>query len=201
MESTRPIRVLVVDDDAGIRDLLETVLQNDGYDVTCIDDPAKAEGVVKGAGFQLALLDVMMPGQDGIETLRRLRQVDDQLAVVMITGYPSVETAVESMKLDAMDYVRKPFTVEALRAVIRRVLDRKGLGRSPEERMHREIGARLRRARQERGLTLKQLASRTGLSLSQISQIERADSSASLSSLYRLAAALDVRMRDLFGEF
>ena len=85
--------------------------------------------------------------------------------------------------------------------MIRRVLDRKGLGRSPEERMHREVGARLRRLRQERGLTLKQLASRAGLSLSQISQIERADSSASLSSLYRLATALDVRMRDLFGEF
>lgn len=195
------LRVLVVDDDAAIGDLLETLLTHDGFEVTVVSDPLKAEETARVRRFHLALLDLMMPRLDGIETLRRLRQVDRDLAVVIVTGYPSLETAVDAMKLEAMDYLRKPFTVEELRAVIDRVLKKKGLSRTPEEQLHRAIGDAVRRLRHERGLTLKQLAERAGLSISQISQIERAESSPSLSSLYRLATALDVRVQDLFGDF
>jgi len=195
------LRVLVIDDDAAIGDLLDTLLTNDGFEVTVVSDPLKAEETARARRFHLALVDLMMPRQDGIETLRRLRQVDRDLAVVIVTGYPSLETAVDAMKLEAMDYLRKPFTVEALRAVIDRVLKKKGLSRTPEEQLHRAIGDAVRRLRHERGLTLKQLAERTGLSISQISQIERAESSPSLSSLYRLAVALETRVQDLFGDF
>ena len=195
------LRVLVIDDDAAIGDLLDTLLTNDGFEVTVVSDPLKAEETARAKRFHLALVDLMMPRQDGIETLRRLRQVDRDLAVVIVTGYPSLETAVDAMKLEAMDYLRKPFTVEALRAVIDRVLKKKGLSRTPEEQLHRAIGDAVRRLRHERGLTLKQLAERTGLSISQISQIERAESSPSLSSLYRLAVALETRVQDLFGDF
>lgn len=195
------LRVLVVDDDAAIGDLLETLLTHDGFEVTVVSDPLKAEETARTRRFHLALLDLMMPRQDGIETLRRLRQVDRDLAVVIVTGYPSLETAVDAMKLEAMDYLRKPFTVEELRAVIDRVLKKKGLSRTPEEQLHRAIGDAVRRLRHERSLTLKQLAERAGLSISQISQIERAESSPSLSSLYRLAVALDARIQDLFGDF
>lgn len=195
------LRVLVIDDDAAIGDLLDTLLTNDGFEVTVVSDPLKAEETARARRFHLALVDLMMPRQDGIETLRRLRQVDRDLAVVIVTGYPSLETAVDAMKLEAMDYLRKPFTVEALRAVIDRVLKKKGLSRTPEEQLHRAIGDAVRRLRHERGLTLKQLAERTGLSISQISQIERAESSPSLSSLYRLALALETRVQDLFGDF
>jgi DNA-binding NtrC family response regulator len=195
------LRVLVVDDDAAIGELLDTLLTNDGFDVTVVSDPLKAEEVARGQRHHLALLDLMMPRQDGIETLRRLRRVDRDLAVVIVTGYPSLETAVDAMKLEAMDYLRKPFTVEELRAVIDRALKKKGLSRTPEEQLHRAIGEAVRRLRHERALTLKQLAERAGLSISQISQIERAESSPSLSSLYRLAVALETRVQDLFGDF
>ena len=121
--------------------------------------------------------------------------------MVIITGYPSVETAVDTMKLDAMDYLRKPFTVEDLRAAVDRALRKKGLLRSPEEQLHRALGEAVRRLRHERALTLKQLAQRTGLSVSLLSQIERAETSPSLSSLYRVATALDVRVYELFGAF
>ncbi len=195
------IRVIVIDDDAAIRDLLETVLTRDGFDVHVLDDPTKADAEVRAGRYHLCLLDIMMPGQDGIETLRRIRKVDKDLAVVMVTGYPSLETAVQSMKLDALDYLRKPFTVEELRAVIERVLRKKGLSRTPEEQLHRVIGETIRSLRKERTLTLKQMAKRTGLSVSLLSQIERAESSASISSLYKIAVALDARIQDLFGEF
>jgi transcriptional regulator with XRE-family HTH domain len=91
--------------------------------------------------------------------------------------------------------------VEELRAVIERTLRKKGLTRAPEEQLLRAVGDAVRRLRHERGLTLKQLAERAGLSISQISQVERAESSPSVSSLYRLAVALESRVQDLFGDF
>ena len=105
------------------------------------------------------------------------------------------------MKLDALDYLRKPFTVDELRTVVERVLKKKGLSRTPEEQLHRVIGETIRNLRKERSLTLKQMAKRTGLSVSLLSQIERAESSASISSLYKIAVALDARIQDLFGDF
>ena len=195
------IRILVVDDDAGICDLLETVLKRDGYEVKTLNDPTGADGEIRAGKYHLVLLDLMMPRQDGIETLKKIRKVDKDLAVVIITGYPSLETAVQSMKLDALDYLRKPFTVDDLREVVGRVLKKKGLSRTPEEQLHRAIGETIRNLRKERALTLKQMAKRTGLSVSLLSQIERAESSASISSLYKIAVALDARIQDLFGEF
>lgn len=197
----QPLRVLVVDDDAGICDLLETVLRHDGYDVRTLRDPTAVEGEIRANKYHLVLLDVKMPRQDGIETLRRIRKFDRDLAVVMITGFPSLDTAVESMKLDAMDYLRKPFTVDELREVVERVMKKKGLSRTPEEQLHRAIGETIRKLRKDRSLTLKQMAKRTGLSVSLLSQIERAESSASISSLYKIAVALDTRIQDLFGDF
>ncbi len=197
----QPVRVLVIDDDAAIRDLLETVLRRDGFDVTSLEDPTAADAEVRAGKYHLVLLDLMMPLQDGIETLRRIRKIDRDLAVVIITGYPSLDTAVQSMKLDALDYLRKPFTVEDLRAVVDRVLKKKGLSRTPEEQLHRVIGETIRALRKDRSLTLKQMAKRTGLSVSLLSQIERAESSASISSLYKIAVALDSRIQELFGEF
>jgi DNA-binding NtrC family response regulator len=197
----QPIRILVVDDDAGICDLLETVLERDGYEVRTLSDPTAVETEVRDGKYHLVLLDIMMPRQDGLETLKKIRKSDRDLAVVMITGYPSLDTAVQSMKLDALDYVRKPFTVDELRDVVSRVLKKKGLSRTPEEQLHRVIGETIRSLRKDRSLTLKQMAKRTGLSVSLLSQIERAESSASISSLYKIAVALDSRIQDLFGEF
>ena len=78
-------------------------------------------------------------------------------------------------------------------------LAKKGLSKDPEADLHREIGKVIREARKTQELTLKQLARRTGLSVSLLSQIERAESSASISSLYKIASALRIKMSDLFG--
>ncbi|MCA9603804.1 MAG: helix-turn-helix transcriptional regulator, partial [Myxococcales bacterium] len=81
------------------------------------------------------------------------------------------------------------------------VMKKKGLMRSPEESLHRVIGETIRQLRKDRALTLKQMSRRTGLSVSLLSQIERAESSASISSLYKIATARDVRIQDVFGDF
>jgi two-component system OmpR family response regulator len=196
-----PVRVLVVDDDKAICEYMETFLAKDGFEVKTITDPSNAPDEVKTGGYHLVVLDLMMPKLDGLQVLERIRKVDNDVAVVIFTGYPSLETAVQSMKMDAVDYLKKPFNPEEFRVVVDRVMRKKGLLRSPEENLHRVIGETIRNLRKDRNLTLKQMARRTGLSVSLLSQIERAESSASISSLYKIAVALDARIRDLFGDY
>lgn len=195
------VRVLVVDDDKAICEYMETFLSKDGFEVKTLNDPSEAPEEVKNGGYHLVVLDLMMPKMDGLQVLERIRKVDNDVAVVIFTGYPSLETAVQSMKLDAVDYLKKPFNPEEFRVVVDRVMRKKGLLRSPEENLHRVIGETIRNLRKDRNLTLKQMARRTGLSVSLLSQIERAESSASISSLYKIAVALDARIRDLFGDY
>jgi DNA-binding NtrC family response regulator len=196
-----PVRVLVVDDDQAILEFMETFLTKDGFEVTTLANPKDAPSQVKEGGYHLVVLDLMMPGLGGVEVLEQIRRVDSDVAVVIFTGYPSLDTAVQSMKLDAVDYLKKPFNPDEFREVLDRVMRKKGLLRTPEENLHRVIGETIRGLRKDRGLTLKQMARRTGLSVSLLSQIERAESSASISSLYKIATSLDVRIQDLFGEY
>ena len=196
-----PVRVLVVDDDEAICEFMETFLAKDGFEVSTLQDPTKAPEAVKNEGYHLVVLDLMMPGMDGLQTLEKIRKVDSDVSVVIFTAHPSLETAVQSMKLEAVDYLKKPFNPDEFREVVDRVMRKKGLMRTPEEKLHKVIGGTIRELRKQRGLTLKQMARRTNLSVSLLSQIERAESSASISSLFKVAAALDTRMQDLFGEF
>src|SRR5271166_1439286 len=195
------IRILIVDDDKAICEYMQTLLERDGFQVKTLTDPTGAEEEVRHGGYHLIILDLMMPKLDGIEVLRRIRKLDNDIAVVIFTGFPNLESAVASMKLDAVDYIKKPFNVDEFREVIGCVMRKKGLARTPEEQLHRVIGDTMRNLRKEKDLTLKQMSRRTGLSVSLLSQIERAESSASISSLYKIAIALESRIQDLFGEY
>jgi DNA-binding response OmpR family regulator len=195
------VRILIVDDDRAICDYMQTLLERDGYEVKTLGDPLAVEEEVRTGGYHLIILDLMMPKLDGIEVLKRIRKVDNDIAVVIFTGYPNLESAVASMKLDAVDYIKKPFNVDEFREVLARVMRKKGLARTPEEQLHRVIGDTIRNLRKDKDLTLKQMARRTGLSVSLLSQIERAESSASISSLYKIAVALESRIQDLFGQY
>ena len=109
-ESNKPeqipeVRVLVVDDDRSILEYVQTLLERDKFVVKTLSDPTQVEEEIR-KGYHLVILDVMMPKMDGIEVLRRIRKIDSDVAVVIFTGFPSLETAVESMKLDAIDYLK-----------------------------------------------------------------------------------------------
>jgi DNA-binding NtrC family response regulator len=196
-----PLRILIVDDDRAICEYMQLLLERDGYYVKTLSDSTLVLGEIKRAEYHLVILDLMMPKKDGIEVLRDIRKVDKDLAVVIFTGYPNLDTAVASMKLDAVDYLKKPFNVDEFRAVIARVIRKKGLSLTAEEELRRVLGQNIRVARKERKLTLKQVARRTGLSVSLLSQIERAETSPTISSLYKISVGLQLRMSTLFGPY
>ena len=196
-----PMRILIVDDDRAICDYMQTLLERDGYHVKTLSDPTGIHTELKKNDYHLVILDLMMPKRDGIDVLREIRKQDKDIAVVIFTGYPNLDTAVASMKLDAVDYIQKPFDVDQFRKMIERVMRKKGLSLTPEEELHKVIGDTIRTYRKDKNLTLKQMARRTGLSVSLLSQIERAETSASISSLYKISVGLQVKIRDLFGNY
>ena len=193
------VRILIVDDDKEIRDFMQSLLEKDGFIVKTLGDPTLVEDEIRQGDYHVMILDLMMPKMDGIEVLKKIRAIDSDIAVVIFTAHPNLDSAVASMKLDAVDYIKKPFNVDEFRDVLSRVMKKKGLARTPEEQLHKIIGDTIRTMRKEKELTLKQMSRRTGLSISLLSQIERAESSPSISSLYKIAIALDSKIQDLFG--
>lgn len=194
-------KILIVDDDQDICEYMETMLEANGYEVDTISDPTTVVEAIRANEYHVLVIDLMMPELGGIELIQQIRRIDTDVAIVVSTGYPSVDTAVDALKLNVSDYIRKPFDIEEFREMIADVLRRKGILLNPEEELHRSIGGIVRRIRKEQDLTLKQLARRTGLSVSLLSQIERAESSASVSSLYKIASGLGIKLTVLFGEF
>jgi len=126
-QSESTIRILVVDDEKIIRDGCSRILLKEGYEVFTADSGEEALERFDLEPFDLILLDIKMPGMGGIETLGRLKEIDPGLTILMITGYPSIETAVKAIKLGAYDYVNKPFTPDVLRIAVDRALERKNL--------------------------------------------------------------------------
>lgn len=195
------LSVLVVDDDQDILEYLQDFLSAEGFEVTTLADPTQAVERIRDEVFHLVVLDLMMPKVSGIDLLEQIRGVDDDIAVIILTGYPTLETASASIAHDVSAYINKPFTPDDFREVIARIAKKKGLVLRREDELHAAIGRQIRDLRKARGLTLKQMARRTNLSVSLLSQIERAESSASVSSLFKVATALDVRLTDLFGGY
>lgn len=196
-----PISVLVVDDDEGVGECIREYLAADGYQVEVRTNPAVVLDEVRKGHFHVAIVDLVMPGMDGLELIEQIREVDSDIALVILTGHPSLETASKSIERDVLAYMQKPISFEEFRAAMERIAKKKGLVRKPEMELLKSIGHTIRGLRKERGLTLKQLARRTSLSVSLLSQIERAESAASIASLYKVSSALDVTLTELFGDY
>jgi two-component system response regulator AtoC len=116
-------RLLVVDDDARMRRILEMLAGKIGLKCTAASGAEEAYASFRSERSDLVITDLKMPGKSGIEFLRDLRQIDAEVPVIVLTAHGTVATAVEAMKLGAVDYLQKPFDLDALEMVIRRALD------------------------------------------------------------------------------
>ena len=107
-------RILVVDDELIVRDSLKEWLAEEGFSVDMAASGLEALDQLTKQSYQLMLLDIKMPGMDGVEVLQKARESSPDLKVIMMTAYATVETAVEAMKIGALDYLVKPFDPEAM---------------------------------------------------------------------------------------
>jgi two-component system, NtrC family, response regulator PilR len=127
MTGCRQGTILVIDDEEIMREILDTLLSREGYDVRVASSGAEGLELARATPFDAAIVDIMMPGLDGIATLDELKRVDEDLAVIIITAYASVESAISAMKNGAFDYITKPFKNDEVLVVIRNAMERRRL--------------------------------------------------------------------------
>jgi DNA-binding NtrC family response regulator len=198
MSQPQRLNILVIDPDEETNINLKSALSEEGYRVAAMTDPSGALSEVRSNRYQLVVIDVSPDNQSGMTALEQLRSSDSDLCIIATTEFPTVEMAVAAMKQQAFNYLRKPIDTGELRKVLKEAISEKGLLVDLETRLNLEVGRRIRERRHSRPLTLKQLANRTGLSVSLISQIELGKSAASMSTLHKLATALGTKMTYFF---
>ena len=124
---TENLRILVVDDETIVRESLSNWFEEDGHTVRAVADAREALAALKQSQWDLALVDIKMPGMDGLELQRRIREVSPETTVIIMTAFASVDTAVQALKEGAYDYITKPFDPEHLTHLIRLTAERHNL--------------------------------------------------------------------------
>jgi DNA-binding NtrC family response regulator len=117
------LRILVVDDQSSVRELLRAVLETDGHEVDTASSGEEAVARLKEGFHDIVIMDIRMPGLDGVAALTRMKDLSPETGVIMMTAYASVETAVQAMKLGALDYITKPIDIDEVSAVISRFIE------------------------------------------------------------------------------
>src|SRR5581483_4234746 len=117
-------RIIVIDDEPAIRDLLVYELWSRGYTVTAVSNGQEALEMMIQVKFQLAISDMKMPGMGGLELLKASKALDPEIEFIMITGFGTVEDAVQSIKLGAYDFIQKPFDLRDILALVERALEK-----------------------------------------------------------------------------
>ncbi len=133
--------ILIIDDEESVRNSLAGVMKDEGYDVVLAVSGREALDLLHEAQPSVALLDIAMPGMDGIETLRRLKEIRPELPVVMITGHGTIEIAVKTTKMGAYDFIVKPPELQHLILVVRHAIDESRL-REENESLKKRIERR-----------------------------------------------------------
>jgi len=123
----RNTRILVVDDEHLIRWSLEQSLKKQGYDVITAASGEEAIRQVQEDAPALMLLDIQLPGMDGLQVLEKVKELDDEIIVVMVTALGVLETAVKAMRLGAHDYINKPFNLDELSIIVKKALETRQL--------------------------------------------------------------------------
>lgn len=185
------LSIVALDDDADFREYLKGLLESEGHEVRAAATPDELYRLIESQRPDVLLLDMKMGRHSGEEVLRTIRERWEKLCVIIVTGYPSLDTMRATFKQDVHDYLAKPFSSDDLRQTLAQAAEAYNLGRRPQDRLRAGLGKRIRLARTERGWTLRELSEASGISVSQLSSIERGAHLPSLESLLGIAHAMD----------
>ena len=121
------LKILIVDDEPGVRDSLKGVLEDEGYNTSEADSGEACLEFLRSEAADLILLDVWLPGMDGLETLQKIRELSNPPEVIMISGHGTIETAVRATKLGAYDFLEKPLSIDRTLIVLKNAIDNQKL--------------------------------------------------------------------------
>jgi DNA-binding NtrC family response regulator len=192
------VRILVIDDEPGICQLIGSALERPNFVVEVQSDVTRIEQQLQSKAYHLIITDYVLPGVKAEDVFDWIKRDQADASVIVVTGFPSLDSAVSSLRARTYDYLTKPFDISQLEEVVRRCLESKGLLRLSEEALRETLGQSIRERRKALGLTLAQMADRTNVSLGYLSQIELGKNSASIETLYRICLGLGIRMGELF---
>jgi DNA-binding response OmpR family regulator len=192
------VRILILDDDAAVTRVMHTALAWKDFTIDAVSDPMLVEEQLREKQYHIIILDYVLPGLDSESVLGWIRNYQPEASVIVVTGFPNMDSAKICLRAGAIDYLEKPFRIEELQRVVQRCLQNKGLLRMSEEALRESLGAAIRERRKALGLTLAQMAQRTNVSLGYLSQIELGKNSASIETLYRISLGLGIKIADLF---
>jgi CheY-like chemotaxis protein len=199
LQSSGDIRILVLDDDPATCSVIQAALSNRDFQIDAVSDPMLVESTLTRRNhYHLIILDYVIPGLEPDQVFTWIRDNQQDANIVVVTGYPSVDSALNCLRARTYDYLTKPFQVDQLREIVIRCLEGKGLLRMTEEALRESLGAAIRERRKALGFTLSNMSERTGVSLGYLSQIELGKNSASIETLYRICLALGMKMSELF---
>ena len=122
--SFEKFKILITDDDMDLRELLTEAVKNWGYVVSVARDGDEALRKLRMERFDIVITDLMMPGMDGLALLQKIKDLDKEVLVIIITGYATIETAVKAIESGAYDYIAKPFRLDELMIVIKNACER-----------------------------------------------------------------------------
>ena len=199
LQSSGEIRLLILDDDPATCSVIQAALANRDFQIDAVSDPMLVEPTLNRRNhYHLIILDYVIPGLEPDQVFAWIRDNQPEANIVVVTGYPSVDSALNCLRARTYDYLTKPFQVDQLREIVIRCLESKGLLRMTEEALRESLGAAIRERRKGLGFTLSNMSERTGVSLGYLSQIELGKNSASIETLYRICLALGIKMSELF---
>jgi DNA-binding NtrC family response regulator len=137
-------KILLVDDEKDFLDVMSERIEARGMEVTTAESAVTALKQVESGGFDAIILDLMMPGMDGLETLQAIKKKNPDLQVILLTGHATIEKGIEAMKLGAMDFLEKPADLDKLTEIIKKAQARKMIitERKMEEKMKQIIGTK-----------------------------------------------------------
>lgn len=194
------LKILVLDDDLDFCQYLEDLLADDGHQIHTANEPETFWQLFSKHPPDLVLLDMKMGAVRGEEILAELLRRDPELCVIVLTGFPDLATMRTTFQLGVFDYVAKPFSLRQLREAIQRAVEMKGLGKNPLTLLRERLGHRIKILRAERRWGLKDLAEHSGISISQLSSIERGVHLPSVDALYAISKAFNKKISVLLGE-
>lgn len=192
------VRILILDDDESICRMIQAALACSTFTVDTVSDPLLVQEALHRQTYQVIILDYVLPGLEAEQVLDWIRATQPDASIIVVTAYPSIDSALSCLRARTYDYLTKPFQVAHLQRVVNRCLESRGLLRMSEEALRELLGTVIRERRKGLGLTLAQMAQRTGVSLGYLSQIELGKNSASIETLYRITLGLGMKLADLF---